>query len=112
MLSENRKRESHKFRNETYSRRENLVFCVFLVAIDDPESCEDKVREIIKDIGILNVNRFRFMRCHYLNDKKQITARLQLFSDRECVWKNRYTLKQITYYVAKYFLQVIASQRN
>ena len=26
LLSENRKRESHKFRNESYSRRENLVF--------------------------------------------------------------------------------------
>ena len=26
LLSENRKRESHKFKNKTYSRRENLVF--------------------------------------------------------------------------------------
>ena len=46
LLSENRKRESHKFRNESYSQRENLVFCGFHVARDDPESCEDKVREI------------------------------------------------------------------
>ena len=69
LLSENRKRESHKFRNESYSRRENQVFCGFYVARDDPESCQDKVSEIIKDMGILNVNCIRFMRCHYLNDK-------------------------------------------
>ena len=70
LLFENRKRESHKFRNKSYSRRENLVFCGFHVASDDQESCEDKVREIIKDMGTLNVNRIKFMRCHYLNDKK------------------------------------------
>ena len=112
LLSENRKRESHILRNETYSRRENLVFRGFHVAIDDPESCEDKVRKIIKDMGIQNADSIRFMRCHYLNDKKQIIARFQLFSDRERVWRNRYKLKQTTYYVAEDFPQAIASQRN
>ena len=72
LLSENRKRESHKFRNESYSQRENLVFCGFHVARDDPESCQNKVSEIIKDMGILNVNRIGFMRCHYLNDKNKL----------------------------------------
>ena len=38
LLSENRKRDSHILRNESYSRRENLVFRGFHVARDDTES--------------------------------------------------------------------------
>ena len=112
LLSENKKRDNHILRNECYSRRENLVFRGFRVARDDPESCVDKVRKIIKEMGIQNPNSIRFMRCHYLNDKKQIIARFQLFSDRELVWKNRYKLKQSTYYVAEDLPPAIASQRN
>ena len=112
LLSENKKRDNHILRNECYSRRENLVFRGFTVAKDDPESCVDKVRKIIKEMGIPNPNSIRFMRCHYLNDRKQIIARFQLFSDRELIWKNRYKLKQSTYYVAEDFPPAIASQRN
>ena len=75
LLSENKKRDNHILRNECYSRRENLIFRGFTVARDDPESCVDKVRKIIKEMGIPNPNSIRFMRCHYLNDRKQIIAR-------------------------------------
>ena len=75
LLSENKKRDEHILRNESYSRRENIVFRGYKVTRDDPESSEDKVRKIIKAMGIPNVQSIRFQRCHYLNDKKQIIVR-------------------------------------
>ena len=93
LLSENRKRDDHILRNESYSRRENLVFRGYNVAKDDPESSADKVRNILRVMGIPNVQHIQFQRCHYLNDKKLIIARFQHYTDRERVWLNRYKLK-------------------
>ena len=112
LLSENRKRDNHILRNETYSRRDNLVFRGFRVARNDPESCEDKVRKIIREMGIPSANNIRFVRCHYLNEQKQIIARFQWFSDRERVWSNRFKLKDKSYYVAEDFPPAVVSQRR
>ena len=112
LLIENRKRDDHILRNESYSRRENLVFRGYTVANDDPESSEDKVRNIIRAMGIPNEKNIRFQRCHYLNDKKQIIARFQHYTDRERVWLNRYKLKQTTYYIAEDFPNAIISKRR
>ena len=79
LLSENRKRDNHILRNKTM---ENLVFRSFRVVRNDPESCEDKVNKIIREMGIPSANNIRFVRCHYLNEQKQIIARSQWFSDR------------------------------
>ena len=112
LLSENKKRDEHILRNESYSRRENLVFRGYKVTRDDPESSEDKVRKIIKAMGIPNEQSIRFQRCHYLNDKKQIIVRFQQYADRDRIWLNRYKLKQTTYYVAEDFPNAIISQRR
>ena len=99
-------------RNETYSRRDNLIFRGYTVTNNDPEKCEEKVRNIIKVMGIPHSQNIPFVRCHYLNDQKQIIVRFQQFSDRERVWVNRYKLKQTSFYVAEDFPSVIASQRR
>ena len=112
LLSENRKRDNHILRNETYSLRDNLVFRGFRVVRNDPESCEDKVRKIIREMGIPSANNIRFVRCHYLNEQKQIIARFQWFSDRERVWSNRFKLKDKSYYVAEDFPPAVMSQRR
>ena len=112
LLIENRKRDDHILRNESYSRRENLVFRGYTVAQDDPESSEDKVRNIIRAMGIPNEKNIRFQRCHYLDNKKQIIARFQHYTDRERVWLNRYKLKQTTYYIAEDFPNAIISKRR
>ena len=112
LLIENKKRDDHILRNESYSRRENLVFRGYTAANDDPESSEDKVRNIIRAMGIPNEKNIRFQRCHYLNDKKQIIARFQHYTDRERVWLNRYKLKQTTYYIAEDFPNAIISKRR
>ena len=46
ILSENKNREEHVLRNETYSRRDNLIFRGYTVARDDPETCESEVRNV------------------------------------------------------------------
>ena len=112
LLNENKKRDEHLVRNETYSRRDNLIFRGYTVTNNDPEKCEEKVRNIIKVMGIPHSQNIPFVRCHYLNDQKQIIVRFQPFSDRERVWVNRYKLKQTSFYVAEDFPSVIASQRR
>ena len=112
LLSENRKRDDHILRNESYSRRDNLVFRGYNVAKDDPESSADKVRNILRAMGIPNVQHIQFQRCHYLNDKKQIIARFQHYTDRERVWLNRYKLKNTTFYIAEDFPSAIISKRR
>ena len=86
LLNENKERDGHVLRNETYSRRDNLIFQGFTVSTDDHEKCEDKVRTILGVMGIPNPQNIKFIRCHYLNDQKQtIDGLLQLFSDCERV---------------------------
>ena len=63
-------------------------------------------------MGIPNEKNIRFQRCHYLNDKKQIIARFQHYTDRERVWLNRYKLKQTTHYIAEDFPNAIISKRR
>ena len=112
LLNENKKRDEHVLRNETYSRRDNLIFRGYTVARDDPETCEAKVRKIITVMGIPHPQKIPFVRCHYLNDQKQIIVRFQLYSDRERIWINRYKLKQTSFYVAEDFPSAIVSQRR
>ena len=112
LLNENKKRDEHLVRNETYSRRDNLIFRGYTVTNNDPEKCEEKVRNIIKVMGIPHSQNIPFVRCHYMNDQKQMIVRFQQFSDRERVWVNRYKLKQTSFYVAEDFPSVIASQRR
>ena len=47
LLNENKKRDEHLVRNEAYSRRDNLIFRGYTVTNNDPEKCEEKVRNII-----------------------------------------------------------------
>ena len=112
LLEENRKRDDHVLKNETYSRRENLVFRGFKTANNDNETCDDKVRTILRAMGIQQPNKIPFVRCHYLNDNKQIIVRFQLYSDRERIWTNRYKLKNTNYYIAEDFPPAIISQRR
>ena len=45
LLNKNKKFDEHVLRNETYSRRDNLIFRGYTVARVDPETCEAKVRK-------------------------------------------------------------------
>ena len=69
------KRDNHILQNESYSRRKNLLFRGYTTRNNDTESCEDKVRHIMTVMGIQNVQNIKIVRCHYLNEQKQIIAR-------------------------------------
>ena len=107
----NQKQEEHILRNESYSRRDNLVFRGFTVADNDREDASSKVRNIIKHMG-LDETHIPFVRCHYLNGKRQIIVRFQWYSDREKVWQNRYKLKNSNFYVAEDFPAAIEAERK
>ena len=53
-----------------------------------------------------------FVRCHYMNGQKQIIVRLQWYSDRVRIWKNRYKLKGTNIFIAEDFPAVIDRQRK
>ena len=107
-----KKRDNHILQNETYSRRENLLFRGFKTTRNDTESCEDKVRHIMSVMGVKNVLNIKFVRCHYLSDNKQIIARFQSYADREVVWGNRYKLKNTNFFIAEDFPSAIVSRRK
>ena len=101
LLAENKKRDNHILQNECYSRRENLLYRGYTTRNNDTESCEDKVRHIMTMMGVRNVQNIKMVRCHYLNEQKQIIARFQSYTDRERVWASRYKLKTLIYLLLK-----------
>ena len=109
-MSDNRRRDEHILSNETYSRRDNLVFRGYVVNRDDTESPEVKVRNILRSMQITEM--IPFIRCHYLNGNRQIIVRFQWYSDRERIWKNRYRLKGTNFYIAEDFPIVVEQQRK
>ena len=110
VLSDNRKRDEQILNNETYSRRDNLIFRGFVVGRNDRETPEMKVRSILSTMQI--TDNIPFVRCHYLYGNKQIIVRFQWYSDREKIWKNRYKLKGSNFYVAEDYPPAIDHQRK
>ena len=91
--TETDKLKEHILKNESYSRRENLVFRGFE---DSNLPCDQIVRNIIGKMNItgLNHTEVQFVRCHYLDRSKlQIIVRFLSFSDRELIWRHRRFLK-------------------
>ena len=99
LLADNKMRDNHILQNESYSRRENLLFRRYTTRNNDTESCEDKVQHIMTVMGIQHVRNIKIVRCHYLNEQKQIIARFQSYTDRERVWASRYKLKKTLIYL-------------
>lgn len=92
---ENDKLKEHILKNESYSRRENLVFRGFVAQ----HSCEKTIRNILQKMNIpgLDSNTVPFVRCHYTDKaKSHIIVRFLMFSDRELVWNNRRSLQTVS----------------
>ena len=110
LLSDTKRQDENILNNESYSRRDNMVFSGYNVQPNDPETCEVKVRNILKIMGIKD--NIPFVRCHYINGQNQIIVRLQWYSDRDQIWKNRYKLKGTNIYIAEDFPSAIDHQRK
>ena len=112
LLSENKKQKYNLIRNEVYTRRANLIFRGFNVTRNDSESCEHKVRMILRTMGIPNFDDIHFTRCHYLREQNQIMVRFQWYLYRERVWMNKYKLKRTKFYVSEDFPTEIETERK
>ena len=61
------------------------------------------------------VDLIQMVHCHYLNNNKQIIARVHSFADREQVWKKRFNLKTSEnkqLYVSEDFPAAITAERK
>ena len=112
LKEQNTKQQQHIWRNESYSRRNNLLFRGY---DQSNQSCDVIVRDIMSKMGVEAVDRIQMVRCHYLNNNKQIIARFHSFADRERVWKNRFNLKTSEnkqLYVSEDFPAAITAERK
>ena len=110
VLSEQQRHETHILKNESYSRRENLVFRGF--PHNDHEPCDVKVRRVLTTMGIEGADTIPISRCHYLKDRKEIIVRFERSSDRTYVWSKRFALKNSSFYVSEDFPHAIEAQRR
>ena len=103
-------------KNETYSRRSNLIFGGVVNGTEG--SCTEIVHRIIAtNLGIADPTNMRFVRCHYLNHpcqerKGTIIARFESFSHRMQVWNKRRSLYNTQIYMTEDFPGDISRKRN
>ena len=93
VCEENSKLKEYILKNESYSRKENLVFRG-ITATNEP--CEKIVRDILSKMNIngLDHESVPIVNCHYVNSaKSQIIARFLIYSDRDKIWSSRRSLK-------------------
>ena len=103
-------------RNETYSRRDNLIFGG--ISQTSNGTCTEIVYNIIKNKLHMNYSTsINFVRCHYLSNptadrKGTIIARFQLFSQRMLVWNKRRELARTGLYLSEDFPSEISRNRS
>ena len=108
VLSEQQRHETHILKNESYSRRENLVFRGF--PPNDRQPCD--VHRVLSTMGIEGADAIPFSRCHYLKDHREIIVRFERSTDRVYVWSKRFALKNSSFYVSEDFPIAIEAQRR
>ena len=114
VCEENSKLKEHILKNESYSRKENLVFRG-ITATNEP--CEKIVRDILSKMNIngLDHKSVPIVNCHYVNSaKSQIIARFLIYSDRDKIWSSRRSLKTVApeIYLAEDFPSEIEYRRR
>lgn len=112
LQDQNNNQQRHILQNESYSRRDNLLFSGYPPS---NKKCDVIVREIMKLMNIDNVDSIQFVRCHYVEEKSKIIVRFQFYADRERVWKGRFNLKNHenrAYYVSEDFPRAIVAERK
>ena len=103
-------------RNESYSRRENLIFGGISMGTDG--TCTHIVYDILRSkFNIADPSTIVFVRCHYLqkptNDRKgSIIARFQSFSQRMNIWNGRRCLLNTDFFLSEDFPSEISKRRN
>ena len=114
VCDENNKLKEHILKNESYSRRENLIFRGIK---SSAEPCEKIVRNILCKMNIAGIchETVPIVNCHYLNSSKtQIIVRFLMYCDRDRVWSSRRSLKTAApeIYLAENFPSEIEYRRR
>ena len=113
VCNENNKLKEQILKNESYSRRENLIFRGIKTSA---EPCEKIVSDILCKMNITGVchETVPIVNCHYSNSSKsQIIVRFLMYCDRDKVWSSR-SLKTAApeIYLAEDFLSEIEYRRR
>ena len=103
-------------KNETYSRRDNLVFGCISAGTEG--SCTEIVHHIMcTHLGITDPSQIKFVRCHYLSKPSQerkgtIIARFESFGYRMQVWSKRRSLYATPFFLSEDFPADVSKKRN
>ena len=106
-------------KNESYSRRDNLVFRGFNLDRNDKRNCETILRQDVfmklLQMDDQQAGNIKFVRCHFQNRRPtdkyvSIIAKFESFNDRSLMWNKRRSMKNI--YVSEDFPVQIAKKRN
>ena len=103
-------------RNESYSRRNNLIFGGIEGNTDG--TCTEIIHNIFSSkFNITDPSNINFVRCHYLSKpsstkKGSIIARFESFQQRMSIWSKRRCLLQSDYYISEDFPADISKKRN
>ena len=103
-------------KNESYSRRDNLIFGGLNLDKNDRRGCDEIVREDIfvkaLNMSTEEANAIKFVRCHYLtkrtgDNRSSIIVRFESYRQRTVIWNRRITLRAV--YVTTFLM---TSERN
>ena len=106
-------------KNESYSRRDNLIFGGLKLEQNDRRSCDAIIRDEIfinaLHMSADDASSIKFVRCHFLtkrtgDNRSTIIARFESYRERTLIWNQRRTLKMV--YVTEDFPYDIRRKRN
>ena len=106
-------------KNESYSRRDNLVFSGISLHKDDRRSATDVIHDDVftkaMKMSKEQSNAIKFVRCHQLNkrpgdSKVSIMARFESYRDRSIVWTKRRSATNV--YISEDFPIDVSRRRN
>ena len=106
-------------RNESYSRRDNLVFSGISLHKDDRRSATDVIHDDVftkaMNMSKEQSNAIKFVRCHQLNkrpddSKISIMARFESYRDRSIAWTKRRSATNV--YISEDFPIDVSRRRN
>ena len=106
-------------KNESFSRRDNLIFGGFNLDRNDRRSCDEIVREDTftkaLNMSIDEASAIKFVRCHFFtkrsgDNRSSIIARFESYRQRTMIWNKRRSLRVV--YVTEDFPYDIKRKRN
>lgn len=97
-----------------YSMRNNLLF-KNIESGGESENIVLKVKTVMKQMGVANVDNIRIERAHRLGirgSNTPIVVKFAFYGDRMSVWEKRRELKQTKYFISEHYPQNVEIKRR